>query len=366
MATFITGASGFIGKTVTQHLLEEGEEVHALIHNSDIELPRSYEHLKVFKGDIEDPESIRKAMKGCDQVYHLAALATPWVKDHSLFYRVNVQGTKNVLRIASEEGVSKMVHTSSAATLGPQKGGSLVTEAQSLDLEDALTYYESTKIQAEEAVRNSVQEQGLNVVIVNPTRLFGPGPFQASNSVTRILRDHLNGDWRIIPGSGKSVGNYVFTKNVMQGMLLAMKHGKSGERYLLGGENADFRTFFKKWERITGCRRRMIRIPVPFLLMASFLMQAWAAITRTPPLITSGWVRKYLLNDWGADPSKARNELGYRPMTLNEGMQETYEWLLSEDLVKERGNGTIEQKGSSLTTASDPEAQPPSAHKGHH
>jgi farnesol dehydrogenase len=330
MATLVTGAGGFLGKLLTERLLEEGETVHAMVHHLEKKALTEQPNLHILPGEIEDPESIRENMKGCDRVFHLAALATPWVQDHSLFYRVNVKGTENVLRIAEELDVGKVVHTSSAATLGPQKGDQLVTEEQSLPVEDALTYYETTKIQAEEKVRELVSERGVNAVIVNPTRLYGPGNMSVSNAVTKLAKDYYTGSWRIIPGSGKSMGNYVFSRDAIHGMLLAMEKGRAGERYLLGGENVDFRGLFKKMAQVSGCHRKMIRIPVPFLIFASWCMQGWAAISGKAPLITSGWVRKYLLNDWGADITKAKEELGYEPHGMDVGLRDSYEWLFEE------------------------------------
>ena len=336
-----------MGKLLTERLLEEGETVHAMVHHLEKKALSEQPNLHILHGEIEDPKSIRECMKGCDRVFHLAALATPWVQDHSLFYRVNVKGTENVLKMAEELGVEKVVHTSSAATLGPQEDDHPVTEEQSLPLENALTYYETTKIQAEEKVRELVAERGVNAVIVNPTRLYGPGNMSVSNAVTRLARDYYKGSWRIIPGSGRSKGNYVFSKDAIDGMLLAMKNGKAGERYLLGGENIDFKGLFQKMARASGCYRKMVRIPVPFLIFTSWCMQGWAAISGKAPLITSGWVRKYLLNDWGAEISKAKQELGYRPHGLDEGLRDTYEWLFAEGQLlrprKEEGEEALER-----------------------
>jgi farnesol dehydrogenase len=212
----------------------------------------------------------------------------------------------------------------------------LVTEEQSLPLEEALTYYEQTKIQAEEKVREAVRTRDVDVVIVNPTRLYGPGPIRASNAVTRLILGYLKGTWRVLPGNGKSKGNYVHTEDMIQGMTQAMAHGRKGERYLLGGSNMDLSELFGKVGEVTGIQRWLIPIPTPFLIMTAWCMQGWAAITGHPPLITSGWVRKYLLNDWAADSSKARKELGYGPRPAEEGIRETYEWLVENGQLEKR------------------------------
>lgn len=331
MATFVTGAGGFLGQLLTRKLLENGEQVHAMVHHPEKGVLKEQDKLRIIAGEIKDIDSIRHAMEGCDKVFHLAALATPWVQDHSLFFKVNVEGTAKLLQAAEELGVKKVVHISSAATLGPQKDGRPVTEEQSLPLEEALTYYEVTKIQAEQKVQEAVEQGKIDATIVNPTRLYGPGTISVSNAVTKLARDYMKGSWRIIPGSGKSIGNYVYTDDVIQGMILAMEKGRSGERYLLGGENIDFRGLFRKMAETSGVHRKMVRIPTPFLIFASWCMQGWAALSGKAPLITSGWVRKYLLKDWGADLSKAEKELGYEHRSLEEGLSRTYEWLYEED-----------------------------------
>ncbi len=330
MATLVTGAGGFLGQILSQRLLANGVSVHALVHHTAKGVVKEERGLQVFQGDVEDKESIRRAMEGCDQVYHLAALATPWVKDPERFYRVNVTGTDNVLRIANERGVHKVLHISTGATLGPQKGASPVTEDQSLAPEEAGTHYEKSKILSERLVQEAVKEGRSKAVIANPTRLYGPGPMRTSNAVTKLIRDHLRGSWRVIPGDGKSVGNYVFTDDVIEGMTLALERGRTGERYLLGGSNSSLKGLFEKIEEVSGRKRRMAYVPTPLLITASYGMEGWASLTGRPPLITPNWVRKYLQNDWAVDCSKAEEELRYDPHSLEEGVRKTYEWLLEK------------------------------------
>lgn len=336
MATLVTGARGFLGELLTERLVKEGKEVHAMLHSTSKGRVPHHEGVKVFQGDVEDRDSIRRAMEGCEEVYHLAALATNWAPDDTLFYRVNVEGTENVLEVARELGVKKIVHTSTAATLGPQKGNGVVDESHQLQLEEALTHYERTKIQAETRVKEHVKNFGMNVVTVNPTRLYGPGRLRKSNAMTKIVRDYLKGLWRLIPGNGKGVGNYVFTEDVISGHLLAMKHGRAGERYLLAGENIDFEGFFQKLKEVSGVSRRMFKVPVPLLITASKAMKGYSIVTGKPPLITPQWVRKYLGSQWGADPSKAQKELGYGFRGLDDGIGSTVEWLHRSGYIPSR------------------------------
>ena len=334
MATLVTGAGGFLGQILSQRLIANDETVHAMVHNTQKGVVKEEERLKIFQGDVEDMESIRRAMGGCDQVYHLAALATPWVKDHNLFYRVNVTGTDNVIKVAEEKGIEKVLYISTGATLGPQKERSPATEEQSVAPEEAGTHYEKSKILSERLVQKAVQEGRSKAVIVNPTRLYGRGAMRTSNAVTKMIHDYLKGSWRIVPGNGKSVGNYVFTKDVIEGMLLALEHGKAGERYILGGVNKDLSSFFETLAEVTGCRRKMMKVPTPMLILVSRVMKGWANLSGRPPLITPSWVRKYLQNDWGVDCSKAIQDLGYEPHSLEEGFQKTHQWLTENGYLK--------------------------------
>jgi nucleoside-diphosphate-sugar epimerase len=203
-----------------------------------------------------------------------------------------------------------------------------------LSLEEAETLYEKSKIKAEEEVRNFVNDQGLDAVIVNPTRLYGPGPLRKSNAVTKMIRDYLRGKWRIIPGNGKGVGNYAFTEDVVEGFLLAMEHGRSGECYILGGSNIDFDGFFDTLGKVSGVRRWMFHLPIPVMIAISKIMKLWSSITKSVPLITPNWVRKYMNEQWAVEINKAQEEWRYSPHSMEEGFRLTLEWLVEEGEIE--------------------------------
>ncbi len=323
MKCFITGITGFIGSNLASRLIREGNEVRAILRNPDrpglVRLPG----VRYFDSDLFDTKTLREAMRGTEVVFHLAACAKPWSKDPDEYRRINVEGSENVFSAAMESGVRKVVFTSSAATMSPSRKGTLVTE-NTPRTTPYYNAYESTKAAAE-ARAKSFCGNGLDVVIVNPSRVFGPGPINASNAVTKMILMYAAGTWRIIPGNGRTTGNYVFIDDVVDGHLQAAKMGKGGERYILGGENLTFDQFFAELAAACNRRQRMVHIPLPLLSAAARLMEGQARITGIPPLITASFVRKYLDN-WSLSTAKSEHELGYRVTPFREGVRMTLDW----------------------------------------
>ena len=319
---FITGATGFIGELLVRALVEQGKTVHALVRSPEKAKKISHPQVKIFKGDLSDPESIAEAMSGCREVYHLAAFAKLWAKDPDIFHRINVDGTLFVLEAARKTNVGKVVVTSTAGVLGPSDKG-LVSEETPRSL-DFFNDYERTKAISEEKIREYVKE-GMNVVIVNPSRVYGPGELSDSNAVTKLICKYAEGKWRVIPGDGKSIGNYVFVDDVVKGHLLAMESGKAGERYILGGDNASFDNFFGLLREITGKNQRMFNLPLSLMMFVARTQNLKTKLLGTAPLITPMWVKRYLYN-WELDISKATRDLGYEKTSLAEGIRKTLDW----------------------------------------
>ena len=324
MKVFITGATGFIGIHLAKTLAASGHTVHALYRSEKKLAPLAdITNIILFKGDITEPESLEKAMNGCEQVYHVAAFADVWAKDPSIIYKLNVEATKNIFKIAQKLEIQKIVFTSTAGVYGPSLKGE-VTEMTSRSL-DFFVEYERTKFIAEEKAREYVNK-GLDIVIVNPTRVYGPGLLSKSNSVTLMIKQFSEGKWRIIPGNGKSIGNYVFVEDVVKGHLLAMEKGKSGENYILGGSNASYIEFFDILRDLTGRKHKLFKLPLFIMLCSAHTMMLITKIFGKPPLITPALVRKFNYQ-WDVSSKKAETELGYTITTLKEGMQSVLEWV---------------------------------------
>lgn len=323
----ITGATGFIGERLTRHLLQQGNEVRALCRSPKRAQALLPGEVSIVEGDLDSDEALRKAMDGCEEVYHLAAYAKVWDKDPHAFYRVNVEGAERVVKTALECGVRRLVFTSTAGVLGPSPDGKAVDESQTPVV--LSTEYERTKAEAERVVRRYL-DKGLDIVIVNPTRVFGPGQLNDSNAVTKLIALYQKGKFRFYPGSGHQSGNYVYVEDVVRGHLLAMEKGRSGERYILGGHNVSYREFFDKVAEVLGKRYRMFPLPLS-LMMGVARFEQWKADTwGRPPLITPPFVRKYHY-DWRVSIEKARRELGYEVTPLETAIAETLRWLRQAD-----------------------------------
>jgi nucleoside-diphosphate-sugar epimerase len=323
----VTGATGYLGKQLVLRLAGSGHYVHAMYRSEATVGGLEHENIRLFKGTLGDPASIDKAMEGCDQVYHLAAFAAVWTRKPEKIYEQNVRGTVNILESALKFGVKRLVHTSTAGVFGPS--GDKPNSEDSPMAESHFIHYDRSKAQAEKKISTYVRD-GMNVVIVNPTRVYGPGKLGDSNGVTRMIRDYIRGRWHIIPGNGRSVGNYVYIEDVVDGHVLAMEKGRAGERYLLGGSNLSFNEFFSIMKEVTGSQYFLIKIPLFAGISIASIMLTIAKLTGRMPLITPGLLKRYSHN-WAVSIEKARSELDYDPVDFREGLHRTVKWLETID-----------------------------------
>ena len=325
MNCLLTGANGFIGIRLAEELSSGGHTVRCLVRSPEKFRPLSgLNGVTPVIGDLGSVHILEAAARGCDTVFHLAAFAKPWSKDKSLPFRINVTGTENVLKAAHKAGVKRFVFTSSAAVIGPSPGIDPIDEEYPRSV-PFFNEYEETKAAAEELVR-SYSRDGMECVIVNPLRVYGPCPVKESNSVTSMISMYARGRWRIIPGDGTCVGNYVLIDDVVRGHIQAALIGKPGHRYILGGDNITFNQFFDTLAVLTGRRRWLIRFPVSLMTVVARVMEWQAGITGIAPLITAPWVKKYL-NHWSLSSRKAKEDLEINPVSFAEGAKITLDWL---------------------------------------
>jgi NAD+-dependent farnesol dehydrogenase len=322
MKIFITGATGYIGQHLALNLANEGHQIHALVRSPEKAFLIQHPNIEIFKGDLQDKDSIFKAMKGCSHVYHVAAYAAI-NPDISVYYKMNVEGTMYVFEAALHSGVSRIVFTSTAGVIGPS--GEHPGSEYQWRMMPFFNEYESSKFIAEEMALRYCN-RGLDIVIVNPTRVYGPGYDSVSNAVTRYVRLYLKGLGRFLPGSGEKLGNYAYVHDVVRGHTLAMEKGKTGERYILGGENVSYRELFGTVGDLNGRRIWQIEIPGRFLIAVVGFMSFLFRMVGTSPPLTPEWTKKYLYN-WALSCQKAENELGYSITPLQQGLKETIVWI---------------------------------------
>lgn len=325
---FITGASGFIGKHLAISLADQGFRVHALVRRSSISDELNHPNITLFNGDLLDKESITSAMTNCRQVYHLAGIAKVWMPDRASYYNVNVIGTRNVLEAAKSIGVEKILITSTAGVFPPATQAPV--NEQSSKRPELYTRYEQTKNEAEELARFYYKD-GLPVVIINPTKVYGPGLIDDSNTATMMIRDYILGKWKFIPGDGNGIANYVFIDDAVKGMISAMSIAKPGSQYIIGGYNASFNTFFSIIRKQTKINNRLFHIPYRLIRAIAFVEDIKAKL-KIKPFITSEWVKKIPYN-WSKDVSLAKTQLGYHPISLEEGIARTIKWLKDSNKI---------------------------------
>ncbi len=331
MKCFVTGATGFIGNRLVEELLKLGNEVHVLARSKEKVIQLYGNKVTFFGGDLFDLDVIYNATHHCDAVFHLAAFANIWSKDKMQAYKTNVVGTMNILEAALLNKVARVIFTSSAAVLPPSENGEEIDENSTLPAK-YITDYEITKFQAEQLCLEYCKK-GLNVSIVNPPRVFGPGFLNKSNSVSIIIKKYISGKWRIIPGTGAAIGNYVFIDDVVNGHILAMQKGISGEKYILGGTNTSFNSFFEVLSAVSGKNYKLFHLPFSLIMAVSKIELLMAETTGKQPLITPPWAKKYLQNR-PVSSKKAINNLNYTITPLDEGIRKTIEWLKFEQNEK--------------------------------
>jgi len=233
MKTFVTGASGFIGSRIIRKLLKKGHKIKVLVRKTS-----SLENLaglpvEIVYGDLRDYESLKTAIRGCDLLFHVAADYRLWVPDPKEIYQTNVDGTVNIMRAALNEGIKKIVYTSSVATLGLNPDGSPADENTPVTIKDMIGHYKKSKFIAEEKVRNMIEKDGLPAIIVNPSTPIGPGDIKPTPT-GRMIIEAASGRMPAYVDTGL---NIVHVDDVATGHILAFEKGRIGERYILGGEN---------------------------------------------------------------------------------------------------------------------------------
>lgn len=321
MRAFVTGGTGFIGGAVVRHLLEAGHEVRALVRaGADT---RQLDGLPVerVEGDLRDGESLQRGVAGCEWVFHVAALYSYWGCQWDDFYQTNVEGTRRVLEAARQQGVERVVHTSSIAALGLNEDRTPATEETPSSLEDRIGPYQRSKFLAEEVAREYAS-QGLPVVIVNPSTPVGEGDHKPTPT-GQIIVDYLNGRMFAFVDTGLNIAS---VEDVAAGHLLAAERGRVGERYILGGENLTLKQVLDLLAEISGRPPARFRIPHSVAQAWSYVDVVLARLNpRRVPAATPEKVRLSRRYEF-YDPSKAVRELGLPQTPAREGLREAVSW----------------------------------------
>ena len=330
MTTLITGGTGFIGQHVVRLLCQQGECVHLLVRSAKNLCVPSGDNVKLCFGDLTDLQSVQRAIQGCGRVIHLAALAKVWVRNPSVFERVNVYGTRNVLAAAMRVDVEKLVFVSScsAIVLSPAAPPDerAITQPQHFNTE-----YARSKYMAEKEVELA-SSHGPNIVIVYPSRVYGPGLLSEGNAATKVFKMHLRGRFPFMLGDGRTVANWAYVEDVAQGIVDALEFGRPGERYFLGGENASLKHVFELIDMVARRKHRHIHVSKSLALKLARFEEWKAAWLGIAPLITQGWVEA-LSQSSPLACMKAVREIGYRVTPMQAGLEKTVRWLQEMEMA---------------------------------
>lgn len=323
MPIFITGGTGFLGVNLVRMLVARGRRVRVLVRKNSSRVGLTSDLIEFVPGDVTDATSIHQAMEGCEEVYHLAAWVqvTPWGQRDA--WQINVEGTRNVCSAALDLGVRRLVHTSSIATIAAGTLEAAADESTPWNLHAEHVPYYQTKLEAEKVVLGYAN-RGLDVVIVNPTYLVGP--WDVKPSAGRMLIELATGRLRFYPKPGGI--NYVDVRCVATGHLLAMEQGRTGERYILGGENLSFRLFADRVDRVIHTSRRRIALPYavmyPFAAMGSLAGRVFPRLFRYVNLsiLHSATLEHFVSSN------KACHELSYESTSIDSAIEQALLWFV--------------------------------------
>src|SRR5947208_2301950 len=256
MKAFITGATGFVGSHMARALAAQGANLRLLVRSTSRLDNIADLRAETAVGDLREPESLKKAMAGCEFVFHVAADYRLWVRDPEQMYRANVEGTRAIICAAQESGVRRVIYTSSVATMGFTREGHVAGENSPVSIRDMVGHYKRSKFMAEQIALEAGQK-GANVVVVNPTTPIGEYDIKPTPT-GRIVVDFLQ---RKFPAYVDTGLNLADVKEVARGHLLAMEKARPGQRYILGGENLTLKQILDKLSAITHLPSPTMQVP---------------------------------------------------------------------------------------------------------
>jgi len=327
MRALVTGATGFVGAAVARALLADGWQVRVLARAGSDRSNLAGLPVEVSEGNLTDAATLAPAVAQCTGLFHVAADYRLGARDPEQLYRSNVDGTRNILNAARRAGVARVVYTSSVATIGIPPGGAPGNEESPSGLSDMIGHYKRSKYLAEEVAREAAGD-AMAVVIVNPSTPVGPGDVKPTPT-GRIVLDAAAGRMPAYVDTGL---NIVHVDDVAAGHLLAYRLGRSGERYILGGEDMSLQQILAQISALVGRRPPSIRLPYGVILPIAYVAEAVAAVTGRPGRVTLEGVRMSRKLMFFSS-AKAERELGYRARPPIEAFADAIAWFRARGLL---------------------------------
>lgn len=324
----VTGASGFIGSHVARCLKNHGFDVRCMTRNAKDPHQLRQHDIEFVDGDLLDRSSLKKALLNQEVLFHVAALYRLWNPNPQEIYTINVQGTKVLFEEAMQAGIQKIIYTSTVGTIGIPSDGSSGNEQTPFNLKQLSGHYKISKYQAELEVFKLIQ-QGLPIIIVNPSAPMGPGDVKPTPT-GKIIVDFLN---RKMPAYVDTGLNIVDVRDVAQGHLLAFQKGKIGERYILGHQNLTLKQILDHLSVITGLHAPKFKIPYFILPPLSYINATTAKLFNYEPQLCPEAV-KMASKKMFFNSDKAMNELGFKPRPVNDTFHDAIEWFQQNGYIK--------------------------------
>lgn len=323
MRVFITGATGFVGGHVARAYASEGASLRLLTRQTSSLDSLAGIDAETVVGDLREPEKLRSALTGCDALIHVAADYRLWVRDPAQMYAANVDGTRELLKIAREVGVQRVVYTSSVATMGFKSDGSIVNEETPVSIADMIGAYKRSKFLGEqEAIRAA--QAGQHVMILNPTTPIGPGDAKPTPT-GRIIVDFLNKKFPAYVDTGL---NLVDVSEVARMHVTALEKGTPGERYILGGENLTLKQILDRMSSITGLPSPTMKVPHAVAMAFAFFDENFTGRLRgKEPRATVEAVRMGKKTMF-ASSAKAERDLGFKVIPVYHALRSAIDWFI--------------------------------------
>jgi dihydroflavonol-4-reductase len=322
MLAFVTGATGFLGSHVARVLSDQGANLRLLVRPTSNLRNLQGLNADTATGDLRDAASLEKAMAGCDTVFHVAADYRLWVRDPNEMYRSNVEGTRALLEAARKNGVRRVVYTSSVATIGFNSSGQPANEDSPVSLADMIGHYKRSKFMAEQ-VALQAGRSGMDVVTVNPTTPIGEQDVKPTPT-GRIVVDFLK---RKFPAYVETGLNLVDVRECARGHVAALERGRTGERYILGGEDLTLKQILDKLGQITGLPSPSIKLPYFFAFAAGVVDEAVTGrLLKGEPRATIDTVRMGKKKMF-ASSAKAERELGWKIIPVDAALKRAVDWF---------------------------------------
>jgi dihydroflavonol-4-reductase len=317
----VTGATGHIGNVLVRELLARGETVRAIVPPFEDLNPLKELEVEIVEGDVRDVNSLIKAFRSAEIVYHLAGIVTISSGNDDFLYQVNVEGTKNVVNACLKNNVKRMVYVSSVHALKEPPQGTVIDEKCNYDPECTRGSYDKSKALASLEVLKGI-DKNLDAVLVCPSGVIGPYDYRISQ-MGHLFINFMKGD---LKAGVDGAYDFVDVRDVAKGIILACENGKCGESYILAGEQISVQDLFLELEKLTGIKAPSLKVPLWLVKAVSKISPLYYKFTGKEPLFTTYSIEVINSNS-KISSAKAYNELKYSSRPINESIKDSVEWI---------------------------------------